>query len=74
MFPTVGVESLAIVPSVIQEAVTPAEFTPFHVLLVVCLTLEIRRHGFAELAFVRMIVGSSTNGRRYGLLLAPQGT
>ena len=62
-FPTVGVVSPVIVPSVSHAAVTPAEVTPFHVLLVVCLTLLIRRHGFAEPVLVRMMVG--------GLLLAP---
>jgi len=46
-----------------HAAVTPADVTPFHVFDVVCLTLEIRRHGFAEPVLVRMMVG--------GLLLAP---
>jgi hypothetical protein len=65
MLPTVGVPSVTIVPSVSHAALTPAELTPFHVLDVVVLTLLIRRHGLALEAFVRMIVGSSTNGRRY---------
>ena len=54
---TVGELSETIVPSVSHAALTPAEFTPFHVLLVVVLTLLIRRHGFADDAFVRMMVG-----------------
>jgi hypothetical protein len=57
MLPTVGEPSVTIVPSVSHAAVTPALLTPFHVLLVVVLTLLIRRHGFAEPAFVRMMVG-----------------
>src|SRR5215468_1662017 len=65
MFATVGELSVTMVPSASHAALTPAELTPFHVLDVVCLTLLIRRHGFAEEAFVRMIVGSSTNGSRY---------
>jgi hypothetical protein len=53
-----------IVPSVSHAALTPAELTPFHVLDVVVLTLEIRRHGFALEALVRMMVGA--------LLLTPR--
>src|SRR6185437_2254176 len=63
--PTVRAWSTTIVASASHAAVTPAELTPFHVLDVVVLTLEIRRHGFAEPELVRMIVGSSTNGSRY---------
>ena len=44
---------------------TPADVTPFHVFLVVVLTLLIRRYGFALALFVSTIVGSSTNGSRY---------
>src|SRR5215813_3070491 len=65
MFATVGELSVTIVPSVSHAALTPAEFTPFHVFDVVVFTLEIRRHGFALEALVRMIVGSRTNGSRY---------
>src|SRR5438309_9687977 len=65
MLATVGVLSVTIVPSASHAAFTPAEFTPFRVLLVVVLTLLIRRHGFALEALVRMIVGSRMNGRRY---------
>src|SRR5262252_8040250 len=62
---TVGEPSVTIVASASHAALTPAELTPFHVEEVVCLMLLMRRHGFADPAFVRMIVGSSTNGRRY---------
>src|SRR6266566_3794406 len=65
MFATVGVASANTDASPIICAVTPAELTPFHVLLVVVTTREIRRHGLALDEFVRMIVGSSTNGSRY---------
>src|ERR1017187_1450309 len=65
MFPTVGDASTAATPSASHAAVTPADVTPFHVLLVVVLTLLTRRYGFALALFVSTIVGSSTNGRRY---------
>ena len=55
--PTVGDASATVEPSVSHAAVTPADVTPFHVLDVVCFTLEIRRHGFALPVFVRTIVG-----------------
>src|SRR5215468_9244907 len=55
--PTVGEPSVTIVASASHAAFTPAELTPFHVEEVVCLMLLIRRHGFAEPAFVRMMVG-----------------
>src|SRR5258708_27804346 len=52
------------VASASHAAFTPALLTPFHVLLVVCTMREMRRHGFADPAFVKMILGSKTNGRR----------
>jgi hypothetical protein len=57
MFPTVGDWSPDAVPSASHAAVTPADVTPFHVLLVVVLTFEIRRYGFALALFVRTMVG-----------------
>src|SRR5712675_2069661 len=57
MLPTVGVASANTDASPTICAVTPAELTPFQVLLVVCTTLETRRHGLALDEFVRMIVG-----------------
>ena len=57
MFATVGVASANTDASPIICAVTPAEFTPFHVFDVVVTTREMRRHGFALLEFVRMMVG-----------------
>src|SRR5260221_6068861 len=64
MLPTVGELSVAVAPSASHAAVTPAEFTPFQVLLVVCLMLLILRHGFALDAFVNIMVGSRTNGSK----------
>src|SRR5262252_4273689 len=64
-FATVGEPSVTIVASASHAAFTPALLTPFHVELVVCLMLLIRRQGLALPAFVRMIVGSSTNGSKY---------
>src|SRR5690348_9434075 len=68
MFATVGVLSVTIVPSASHAAFTPAELTPFHVFEVVCFTLLMRRHGFAEEALVRMMVGALllTPGRARG--------
>ena len=57
MFPTVGDASAVATPSASHAAVTPALVTPFHVLLVVVLTLLIRRYGFALALFVRTMVG-----------------
>src|SRR5262249_54146377 len=57
MLPTVGVASGKTPASPIIPAVTPALLTPFHVFDVVCTIREMRRHGFALLAFVRMMVG-----------------
>ena len=48
---------MTIVASASHAALTPALLTPFHVELVVCLMLLIRRHGLALPAFVRMMVG-----------------
>src|SRR6185437_8907892 len=64
-FPTVSAWSTTIVASASHAAVTPAELTPFHVLLVVVLTLLMRRQGLALPEFVKIMVGSSTKGRRY---------
>jgi len=47
-------------------ALTPAELTPIHVLLVVWTDRLMRRHGFADDALVRMMVGV--------LLPRPQGS
>src|SRR5882724_2069755 len=73
MFATVGVASANTDASPIICAVTPAEFTPFHVLLVVVTTREIRRHGLALDELVRMMVGALllTPGRARGWSFLP---
>src|SRR5262249_35691564 len=63
--PTVGEPSVTMVASASHAAFTPALFTPFHVDDVVCLMLEMRRHGLALPEFVNIMVGSSTKGKRY---------
>jgi hypothetical protein len=64
----VGDASAASTPSPSHSAVTPAEVTPFHVSVAICFCVEIARIGSAIPELVRMTVGSSVNGTRYGLL------
>jgi hypothetical protein len=64
----VGDASAASVPSPSHSAVTPADVTPFHVSVAICFCVEIARIGSAMPELVRMTVGSSVNGTRYGLL------
>jgi hypothetical protein len=64
-WPSVGVLSDETVPSASHPAVTPADVTPFQVLLVVWTPRHTRRHGEAAPAFVSMIDGSRYRGSRY---------
>ncbi len=63
--PRVGVPSVAVAPSAVHTAVAPADVTPFHVFAVVVTFRHTRRHGFADPAFVSMMLLSSTSGSKY---------
>ena len=74
IWPTVGEVSAVAVPSASHAAVTPAELTPCQALDVVVTPRLILRHGFAEPALVRTMLGAlllTPDGRGAGHLCQP---